>query len=310
MRKIGCTLMELILVGCALVLAAQTTQPANGPAVNMIVTAEARHGGNPPVVEADNVLVFEGKTRNRVTSWVQATGEHGALELFLLLDDSSSPDLGAQLNDIRRFIDTQPPTTKVGVAYMQNGTAQIVQNLTEDHTKAASSLRLPMGVMGINASAYFSLSDLIKRWPASSARREVVMVSDGLDRYYGFGNSEDPYVSAAIQDAQRAGIVVYAIYHPGAGHYGHSYWRAYWGQIFLSQVADETGGDSCYIGFTGAPVAFAPFLENVNRHLGNQYLLTFIAQPEKNARMQRIKINSERTDIDLVAADRVYVPAG
>ena len=103
------------------------------------------------------------------------------------------------------------------MAYMQNGMAEIVQDLTSDHAAAAKALRLADGSRGANASPYFSLSDLIKRWPASSARREVVMVSDGIDRYYGTGDLQDPYVDAAIDDAQRAGIVVSAIYTPGPG---------------------------------------------------------------------------------------------
>ena len=50
------------------------------------------------------------------------------------------------------------------------------------------------------------------------------MISDGIDRYYGIGDTQDPYVSEAIEQAQKAGIVVFAIYNPGAGHFGHSYW--------------------------------------------------------------------------------------
>ena len=44
---------------------------------------------------------------------------------------------------------------------MQNGSAQIVQNLTADHPLAAKSVRLPMGIAGVNASPYFSLENLI-----------------------------------------------------------------------------------------------------------------------------------------------------
>jgi hypothetical protein len=278
--------------------------------INMIVTAEARHGMNPPTVERDDVMVYEGKTRDRVTAWVPAQADRAALELFILLDDSSAESLGTQLNDIRQFINSQPTTTKVGVAYMQDSEARIVQNLTEDHAQAGKSLRLPLGSPGINGSPYFSLRDLVKRWPASNSRREVLMVSDGIDRYYGMADSQDPYVSAAIQDAQRAGIIVFAIYNPGAGHYGHTYWRNYWGQIYLSQVSDETGGEGYYIGFNGPAVSFVPYLDDLNYRLKNQYLLSFVAKPEKKSGMQQVKVRTELSNAELVAADRVYVPAG
>jgi hypothetical protein len=193
---------------------------------------------------------------------------------------------------------------------MQNGTAQITQNLTADHTQASKALRLPLGTPGVNASPYFSLQDLIKRWPATNARRQVVMVSDGIDLYYNMADLQDPYVTAAISDAQRAGVVVFAIYNPGAGHYARSYWRSYWGQLYLSQIADETGGESYYIGFNGAAVSFVPYLDDVQHRSNNQYLLTFLAQPAQKSGMQPVKLRTELSNTELVGADRVYVPAG
>jgi len=231
------------------------------------------------------------------------------LEFFILLDDGSNANLGAQLDDIRRFIDAQPASTKIGVAYMQNGMAKIAQDLTGDHAEAAKTLRLPMGLAGINASPYFSLSDLVKRWPPSSARREVLIVSDGIDRYYGRGDLDDPYLADAIADAQRAGIIVSAIYTPGSGHFGHSYWETYWGQLYLAEVAEKTGGESYYIGFTGPPVSFAPYLDDVTRRLTNQYLLTFLAKRPKKSGLQSVKVKTEVPKVDLVAAEEVYVPA-
>jgi hypothetical protein len=294
----------------SLPLSAQQPSESGGVPVNMVVTVESRHGEHPPAVDREDVMVYQGKTRDRVTSWVPAQGEQAQLELFVLLDDSSGPSLGNQLGDIRQFIDAQAASTKVGVAYMQNGTAQIVQNLTADHAQAAKSLRLPMEVAGINASPYLSLTDLVKHWPESKARREALMVSDGIDRYYDAADLQDPYVASAIDDAQRAGIVVSAIYNPGTGHLGHDYWRNYWGQLYLAQVTDATGGESYYIGFTGPAVAFAPFLDALDHWLKNQYLLTFLAVPGKKAGLQPVKIRTELHEVELVSANRVFVPAG
>jgi hypothetical protein len=162
---------------------------------------------------------------------------------------------------------------------------------------------------GINGSPYFSLSELIKHWPESTARREVLMVSDGIDRYYGSGDLLDPYLSAAIEDVQRAGIVVYAIYTPGVGHYGHSYWHTYWGQIYLSKLADESGGESYYIGFNGPPVTFTPYLDDLDHRLTHQYLLSFTAKPQKKNGWQPVKVTTEVPNAELVSASKVYVPA-
>ena len=83
---------------------------------------------------------------------------------MILLDDGSNTTLGTQLDDLRNFINAQPATTTVGVAYMRDGVAQVVQNLTSDHSQAAKALRLTLGIRGVNGSPYLSLTDLVKRW--------------------------------------------------------------------------------------------------------------------------------------------------
>src|SRR5215472_12276319 len=286
---------------------AQQAPATSAPAVRMVVTAEPHKGKEVATITQQDVAVHEGKDRDTVTGWVPAQGENAALELFILLDDSANMTLGSQLADIKNFVNQQPSTTKVGVAYMQNGMARIVENLTSDHQQAANAIRLPMGTRGANASPYFSVSDLIKRWPATNARREMLVASDGIDPYYPNADFQDPYLDTAISDAQRAGILISAIYTPGVGHFAHSYWMAYWGQLYLAEMADKTGGESYYIGFTGPPVAFAPFLEDMMDRLNRQYLLTFLPRPVKKAGLRPVRVTTELQNVDLVSAKQVYV---
>lgn len=299
---------SLVLVVCACgASAAAGQQSANGVPAHMVVTVEPHHGSEVPPVNREDVMVYEGKDRDAVTEWIPAQGDRAGLELFIMLDDGADSSLGQQLQDLRKFIDAQPASTKIGIAYMQNGTARIEQNLTSDHAQATKALRLPMGIRGANGSPYFSLTDLIKRWPESPERREVLMASDGVDLFYGSGDLLDPYVDEAIQNAQRAGILVSAIYTPGVGHFGHSYWQTYWGQLYLAQLADKTGGEAYYIGFNGPPVSFAPYLEDLDHRLSHQYFLTFLAKPPKKAGWQPVKLRTEVPKVDLVSADRIYV---
>ena len=286
---------------------AQDSPAGNGVPAHMVVTVEPHHGKDVPEVKREDVMVYEGKDRDTVTQWIPAQGEHAALELFILLDDGSNISLGPQLQDLWKFINAQPPSAKIGIAYMQNGIAKIEQNPTSDHAQAAKALRLPMGIRGANGSPYFSLVDLIKRWPESTARREVFMASDGIDLYYGTGDLLDPYLETAIDDAQRAGVLVSAIYTPGVGHFGHSYWQAYWGQLYLAQLADRTGGEAYYIGFNGPPVSFTPYLGDFSSRLEHQYFLEFLAQPPKKAGLQPLKLRTEVHNVDLISADRVWV---
>ena len=308
-RLIAAAVIGLMLCLCAVGITRAQEPAGSGVPAHLLVTVEPRHGSNVPVINREDVMVFEGHDRDTVTEWTPAQGDRAALELFILLDDGSNASLGSQLEDIRQFMSAQPASTKIGVAYMEDGTAHVEQNLTSDHAQATKALRLPKGIGGINASPYFSLSDLVKRWPASEARREVLMVSDGIDRYYGSGDLEDPYLTEAIDNAVRAGIVVSAIYTPGVGHFGHSYWQTYWGQIYLSQLAEMTGGEAYYIGFTGAPVSFSPYLDELQHRLTHQYWLTFLAKPPKKAGWQKVRLATEVPNVDLISAGRVYLPA-
>jgi hypothetical protein len=288
-------------------ISAQEAPAGNGVPAHLVVTVEPHHGNEVPEIKREDVMVHEGKDRDTVTQWIPAQGDHAALELFILLDDGSNTSLGTQLQDLRKFINAQPPSAKIGIAYMQNGIAKIEQNPTSDHAQAAKALRLPMGIRGANGSPYFSLTDLIKRWPESNARREIFMASDGIDRYYGTGDMLDPYLDEAIDQAQRAGILVSAIYTPGVGHFGHSYWQTYWGQLYLAQLAEKTGGEAYYIGFNGPPVTFTPYLDDFGRRLEHQYFLEFLAKPPKKAGLQSVKLRTEVSNVDLVSADRVWV---
>ena len=276
--------------------------------VHLVITAEARHGAQEPDLNREDVTVYLGRTRTQVADWAPLRGDHAGLELFLLLDDSSDVSLGSQLEDLRQFILLQPPTTLIGIGYMRDGGVDTVQNFTADHLQAAKALRLPLGTLGAFASPYLSLSDLLKRWPESPLRHEVLMITDGIDRFGGVGPA-NPYVDTAIEQAQKAGVLVHSIFASGVGHFGRMQWPVYWGQNYLSEIATETGGQAYFLGFE-TPVSFAPYLQDLSRRLNHQYLLTFLAKPEKKPGLQRVRVRTEVPNVELVAATKVFVPAG
>ena len=289
------------------VAAEQIASPAETVA-RLVVTAVAAKGASPPTIARDDVMVYEGHDRDKIADWVPAKDDHAGLQLFVLIDDSSATSLGSQLQDIRKFILAQPATTRIGVAYMQNGTARVLQDLTADHAAAGKALRLPTGNSGANASPYFALNDLIKKWPGTTDRREVVMLTDGVDRYWGSGLN-DPYVEESIDAAQRGGVLIFSIYTPSEGAGSQSYWRNWWGQNYMSELSERTGGQSYYIGFSGAPPSLVPFLDDVAQRLAQQYWLAFFPKPQKKAGLQSVRVTTEIPKLDLVSADRAWVPA-
>ena len=126
-------LLSLAAIGTAAAQLSPSTQVAS----RMVVTAVASKGSDVPAISREDVMVREGKDRDKVLDWVAATGDHAGLELFLMIDDSAGDNVGSQLEDMRKFILAQPATTAVGVAYMQNGTAQVLQDA--DRRSPASS---------------------------------------------------------------------------------------------------------------------------------------------------------------------------
>jgi hypothetical protein len=277
--------------------------------VRTILTVEAQqdHATNVPILHADDVTAHQQNQSLRVTNLTPFSPPNAGLDLFLLIDDSSSTRLGSQLDDLRQFIQAQPATTKIGLGYMHNGTVDVVEHPSGDHSGAAKELRLPMGRGGPSPSPYLSLSELIKQWHANSARREIVMVSSGIDPLGGLG-SINTYLDAAIGDAQRNGIVVYAIYMPEAGHGGHSFFLVNWGQNHLAELAEETGGEAYMLGLT-APVALMPYLNQISAHLEHQYAATIMMKPETKAGFRSLRFTTEVPNAAIVAPARVYVRA-
>jgi VWFA-related protein len=274
--------------------------------VHVVVTANAKSNEAQAVIPRDAVTLLADRKRQDISGWVPLRGSHAGLQLVVLLDDSARSNLGVQLNDIGNFIRAMAPTTQVAVAYMRNGASYMVQTFTTDHAAAAQSLRLPSGGAGTNGSPYFCLQDLVKRWPGDEdVRREVVMVTDGVDRYSGRGfDPEDPYVQSAIRDAQKAGIIVYSIYFRDSGRLDRSAFATDGGQNYLMQVSQATGGQTYYQGF-GNPVSFQPFLNDIQIKLENQYELSFAAAPRKN--LVPIQVKTTQPNTKLQAPSQVQV---
>ena len=294
------------LAGVSVLLVAQEPAPPMIP-VPVIVTVEAQHGKNVPSLSGEDFMAYQGRERLSVTTAVPLQGGHAGLELFILLDESSAANLANQYGDLRQFIKAQPPTTAIGIGYMRNGTVDTVQKLTADHDHAAETLRLPLSSFGAFASPYLSLSQLIAHWPGESTRREVILVSSGDDPL-GVAGPTDPYLEAAIDDAARNGVIVYAIYFPSAGHAGHSPWRLNWGQSHLEQIAEETGGEAYMLGYD-TPLAFEPYLKDIAAHLDNQFQVAVLMKPAKKAGFQSVRFTTEVQHAEIVSANKVFVPA-
>ena len=306
MKRVTC---KAVVVGVwfAMSGALLLSRGQEAPTARAIVTASSKSAEDTTTVSRQSISVYTNRKVQDVAGWVPLRGERSGLQLVVLLDDASTGNLGLQLNDIKTFLTGLPPTTQVAIGYMRNGSANLVQSFTPDHAKAANALRLPTGTSGINGSPYFCLSGLVKHWPSgdSNVRREVIMVTDGVDRYSGGRfDPEDPYVQAATSDAQKAGVIVYSIYYRGAGRFDRNALVTDGGQNYLTQVSGSTGG-KVYLEGLGNPVSFAPFLSDIQRKLQNQYELTFVSTAKPG--LQSIRVKTSQPNTTLLWPSRVPV---
>lgn len=310
--QLGTKLNVLMLAGslaAAAPLMAQNQPRANesgaqGQAVVTVMPAKGKEA--PANVSAQDVSIKVNGKESTVTNFTPLRDANSALEVVVMMDSGARMSLATQLNDIAEFVKNLPPDAKVGLAYMQNGMAQMSGPLTKDHTAALKGLHIPVGSPGQDASPYFCLSDLAKRWPSNdrNARREVVMITDGFDYYHPSFDLQDPYVQTAIHDAVRANLVVYSIYWQNKGRINRTEYANSLGQNLLLQVTKATGGNSYWQGL-GNPVELRPYFQDIQRRFENQYELSFTAPSKGGIEQLKLKLNGISGKVD--APDQVYV---
>ena len=313
MRYLVQTVFSLLVFTAILIAippahAQQAASSAGMAPVTAVVTVLGPKFNAPPPLGKEDIIVHSGKARMDVTAWLPAQGEHAGLELAIVIDDAVSTDIGAQFKDLATFITDQQKTTKVGIFYADDGTIQAASQFNDDHAAVAKSLRLPIGRFAAYSSIYLSMMDLIKRWPATRARREILLIADGIDRFRGdFPTSTD--LESAITSAETAGIMIHTLYSTGVGRVARNLFRSNLGQSNLSKITDATGGEAFFQGLQ-TPISFGPYLQQLDVVLRNQYWLTFAMPRSKKAKgdLRPFRVTTEQHNVEISAPREVFVP--
>jgi hypothetical protein len=281
-------------------LASAQTVSRSGTEVQLILTVADHASHQPAALKADDLTITDGT----ITALTPLQGTRD-IELFLVIDDASNYEFGAKLQELRQFVASQPKDMSIGVAYIHDGFLQIAENPTTDHARSARALRAPSGSKA--ARPYAALSDLIGRWPQKTLRREIILVSSGIDD---FATEGAACVSAetAISHADRAGIVIYALYNPAANYRSAEWSKVESGETILAHVCYETGGEAYFLSHDPVETV-ASFLIDINEHLAHQYLVKFLLSPAPEGGLQTIFMFSESFSQELMKPDRVWVPA-
>ncbi len=308
MRKLG-MILGLAVTTMAMAATAFPEDATNSGAGQAVITVIPKKGRErvTNIQIQDLQLKINGK-ETRASSWIPLRGANNDTELVVLIDSSARNSLGQQIEDIGNFIKSVPASTKLALAYMDNGQALLSGPLSTNHSLALDHLHLPGGLPGSSGGPYFSLSDLAHRWPSNDplARRIVVMVTDGVDIYNPRFDPQDPYILAAITDSVRARLVVYSIYWHDMGRFDNTQYFSDSGQSLLAEVTQATGGDSYWMG-TGEPVSFQPFFEDLSWRLQNQYRLNFFTELKDKPEIKSMNLKVGGAAIKVYAPQQVYV---
>jgi hypothetical protein len=290
-------------------------------AFTTIFAAQGQNGGAVPTqalvnvdakstapASASAVTVAVNGTRQPPNGWEQVAPANA--EVVLLIDDGlSTTVLGKELENLRSFVRSLPAGIEITVGYMHNNQVG-ARPFTADHELAASTLRLPQGMAGLNSNPYVSISFLVKNWaglaaphPGTAAAtsspykaRFVLMLTDGVDPNYSNGQ-DSPFVSTAVEDAQRAGVSINELYYSNGSNRG--------GLTYLNQITQATGGASFWDGSSGNPMSTAPFLQLFQQSIAQTYIATFSAPAAKNPQRDLVSVKFSAPSAKLHAPEKV-----
>ncbi len=249
-------------------------------------------------LQLDRLIVKENGNEQQILS-IRSV-EEAPLALAVLIQDDLGSEFNLQIAELKKFITALPRGSRVMVAYLRGGSAQIRQRFTTDLDAAANSLRI---VTSSNATAprnpFDGMIDVLNRFDALPAgRRAILMVSDGVDLSNG-GTSAFPSQSIdldrAILRAQRKSVAVFSVYSPTSSNPNENSTLTLFGQGSLQKISDDTGGRAFFQG-SSAPVSFVPFFKDLSLLLTRQFLLTYLSTNMKKG-YYKVQVTSTNPEV-------------
>lgn len=249
-------------------------------------------------LQLDRLIVKENGDEQQILS-IRSI-EEAPLALAVLIQDDLGSEFNLQISEIKKFINALPRGSRVMVAYLRGGSAQIRQRFTTDLEAAANSLRI---VTSSSVSAprnpYDGVIDILDRFDALPAgRRAILMVSDGLDVSNGISGaspSQSLDLERAILRAQRRSVAIFSVYSPSSSNPNENSTLTLFGQGSLQKLSDETGGRAFFQG-SSAPVSFIPFFKDLSLLLTRQFLLTYLSTHMKKG-YYKVQVSSTNPDV-------------
>jgi len=267
--------------------------------VNVLFIATDKHGKFVRNLSADDFTILDDhKPPQSIVNFRSETDL--PLELGLLIDTSGSVRTRfdfEQQSAIDFLQQTLRPHFDKAFVMGFNSHATVVQDFTDDNVLLRVGIhRLQNGGGTALYDAIYraSRTKLMKEDEDRPARRAIIVLSDGED------NQSDVSEAQAIEMAQRAQVIIYAISTDDSG-------LILRGDTVLQQLAEATGGR-----------AFFPFkmkdikssFAAIEDELRSQYVISYHpADFEANGRYRPIEITALKKDLQVRARKGYYAPS-
>jgi hypothetical protein len=301
--------ITLTAISAATLLHATPRQQHDPDEITVTVTVTSRGKEAPPPISGGDIVVRQAGKPRPVISWEPAQTSARALDLVVLIDDALPANVATRWDEFEKFLSSLPANAHVGIAYGNRGEIQFAQQPTLNHAQAAKAFRNPAALAMKDSAIYQSVETLSRAWPNNQNQRVILLLSSGYDVNEHAGPESTISLKGAVNEAQRRGIVVYSIYARPSLQSNLNPAELLFGQNNLIHLATATGGKAFIFGLGDqTPPSFQPYLQELLQLLGEQYLLTFQAQPANKPGFAPLEVSSKNNSVQLHFQESVFTP--
>ncbi len=245
----------------------QTTLRIDVNLVNVLCTVQSRQGQFVTDLNRQDFRIEEDGVKQSITHFSREVAL--PLTLGILIDTSPSVQDILPLEQRAAVEFLRTVLKKNDLAMIMNFDRSV--SLIQDFTNSLDLLEKAVGLLAIGGGT--SLHDAVflacdEKLRHESGRKAIVLISDGGD------TTSKLKIREAIESAQRADTVIYAI----SNQIGGFYRRAYGNSGALKKYSRATGGTAF---FPNRPQKFRRAFDAIENELRSQYLLTYQSSNQK-----------------------------
>ena len=239
----------------------ETTLKVNVDLVNVIFTVTEGNGRMVPGLNKEDFLVEEDGRKQEVSHFAREVTL--PLTLALLIDTSPSvqPVLDLEKQTAIEFLHAVLHKEDLALVMNFDRGVSLVQDFTADIrrlSKAIQSVAIGGGT-SVHDAVFLACDEKLKR---ETGRKAIILISDGGD------TTSKLKIKDAIESAQRADVIIYAISNRSGG----PFFGGGGDDGTLKRYAETTGGRAF---FPSKPQDFKKAFDAIQEELRSQYILSY-----------------------------------